>query len=204
MRKKGNLDSGVWSLDVVSMERRGSDTKGLLGGSNKSLGAGRSQSAVDLNTFGEEELREYRELFNLIDTDGSGEISREELGNLVKILGIKLSSTELQLMINEIGSTNKKPEACETGEINFEDFIRIMSRRVSADYSAQEVKHAFKVFASEDTPPGHIKVEDLEKALTKYGETKMSETDVKELMSRIQLGGDSLFNYADYVNIMMK
>ena len=38
----------------------------------------------------EEELSEFREIFNLVDSDGSGEISREELGELISTLGLKV------------------------------------------------------------------------------------------------------------------
>ena len=38
----------------------------------------------------EEELAEFREIFNLVDADGSGEISREELGELISTLGLKV------------------------------------------------------------------------------------------------------------------
>jgi len=39
----------------------------------------------------DEELAEFREIFNLVDADGSGEISREELGELISTLGLKVS-----------------------------------------------------------------------------------------------------------------
>ena len=39
----------------------------------------------------EEELAEFREIFNLVDADGSGEISREELGELISTLGLKVT-----------------------------------------------------------------------------------------------------------------
>ena len=35
-------------------------------------------------------MQEFREIFNLVDSDGSGEISREELGDLIATLGLKV------------------------------------------------------------------------------------------------------------------
>ena len=40
----------------------------------------------------DEELAEFREIFNLVDADGSGEISREELGELISTLGLKVTT----------------------------------------------------------------------------------------------------------------
>ena len=50
---------------------------------------------------------------------------------------------EIDLMINEIDKNND-------GEIDFGEFVAVMSRKVQATYTAEEVKNAFKVseFAS--------------------------------------------------------
>ena len=46
-----------------------------------------------------EELAEFREIFNLVDRDGGGSISKEELGELMDTLGINASQEEVDLMI---------------------------------------------------------------------------------------------------------
>lgn len=45
---------------------------------------------------------------------------------------------EIDLMINEIDKNND-------GEIDFGEFVAVMSRKVQATYTAEEVKNAFKV-----------------------------------------------------------
>lgn len=57
------------------------------------------RSAEDLS---EDELAEYREIFNLVDRDGGGSISNSELGDLMDTLGINATQEEIDLMINEI------------------------------------------------------------------------------------------------------
>jgi calmodulin len=49
----------------------------------------------------EEEISEFREIFNLVDRDGGGTITKEELGELMDTLGIDATAEELDLMINE-------------------------------------------------------------------------------------------------------
>jgi Ca2+-binding EF-hand superfamily protein len=56
------------------------------------------------------------------------------------------------------------------GEIQFEEFVSVMSRKVQASYTADEVKSAFKVFEG-GAPAGYIKVDALEKALRVYAPT---------------------------------
>ena len=42
------------------------------------------------NDLTEEEVAEFQDIFNLVDADNSGEISREELGELIATLGLKV------------------------------------------------------------------------------------------------------------------
>ena len=51
-----------------------------------------------------EEVSEFREIFNLVDRDGGGSITKEELGELMDTLGIDASPEEVDLMIREVGS----------------------------------------------------------------------------------------------------
>ncbi|KAH8074990.1 Ca2-binding protein [Aureococcus anophagefferens] len=114
-----------------------------------------------------EELAEFREIFNLVDRDGGGTITKEELGELMDTLGIDATPEEIDLMIHEIDQDNN-------GEIDFEEFVAVMSRKVSATYTADQVKNAFKVFEG-DAPSGHIKVDVLIRALTNDGTDKLTD-----------------------------
>ena len=53
-----------------------------------------------------EELAEFREIFNLVDRDGGGTITKEELGELMDTLGIDATPEEIDLMIHEIDQDN--------------------------------------------------------------------------------------------------
>eukprot|EP00640_Fibrocapsa_japonica_P006837 CAMPEP_0113941546 /NCGR_PEP_ID=MMETSP1339-20121228/7439_1 /TAXON_ID=94617 /ORGANISM="Fibrocapsa japonica" /LENGTH=158 /DNA_ID=CAMNT_0000945721 /DNA_START=111 /DNA_END=587 /DNA_ORIENTATION=+ /assembly_acc=CAM_ASM_000762 len=143
----------------------------------------------------EEELQEFREIFNLVDRDGGGTITKEELGELMDTLGIDASPEEIDLMINEIDQDNN-------GEIDFQEFVAVMSRKVNATYTSDQVKNAFKVFEG-NSAPGYIKVDALLKALMTYGSEKLSEEQAKELVSQLEPDQNGLINYSEYVNMMM-
>jgi calmodulin len=49
-----------------------------------------------------EEIAEFREIFNLVDKDGGGSITKVELGELMDTLGIKCEPDEIEHMISEI------------------------------------------------------------------------------------------------------
>ena len=87
-------------------------------------------------------------LFNIVDRNGDESISKEELGELMETLGIDATPEEIDLMIAEIDEDNN-------GVIDFDEFVAVMSRKVSATYPAEQVRGAFRVFES-GAPPGHI------------------------------------------------
>ncbi len=86
----------------------------------------------------EEEISEFRDIFNLVDRDGGGSISNGELGELMETLGINATADEIAEMIKEIDEDSN-------GEIDFEEFVAVMSRKVNATYTPVDVKSAFKV-----------------------------------------------------------
>ena len=142
-----------------------------------------------------EELAEFREIFNLVDRDGGGTITKEELGELMDTLGIDATPEEIDLMISEIDSDSN-------GEIDFEEFVAVMSRKVNATYTADQVKNAFKIFES-GAPGGHISAEALSRALCTYGTEKLTKEQAAELVSQLEPDARGLINYEEYVNMMM-
>lgn len=142
----------------------------------------------------DEDLQEFQEIFNLVDTDRGGSIGTEELARLMDTLGIRTSPEELKLMVSEIDENGN-------GEIDFEEFVQVMCRKVNTDYTADEVRKAFKVFAG-NAPDGCIRVKDLEQALQAYGREKLTAEEAKNLVAQIE-SVDGFFRYDEYVTMMM-
>ena len=105
-----------------------------------------------------EELAEFREIFNLVDLDKGGTISKDELKQLMHTLGLRPSQEELNAMVDEI-------DADGNGEIDFDEFVTVMSRKVNTSYTPAQVKAAFKVF-EKDSPPGFVTMAALEQVRT--------------------------------------
>ncbi|EEQ97820.1 Calmodulin, putative [Perkinsus marinus ATCC 50983] len=77
-----------------------------------------------------------------------------------------------------------------------------MSRRTNDDYPPEEVESAFKALAATDAADGTISINDLHRALTSYGEGRLSEIEAKDLCSNLD-HIDGHFNYRDYINMTM-
>ncbi|GMF19694.1 unnamed protein product [Phytophthora fragariaefolia] len=107
------------------------------------------------------------------------------LGELMDTLGIDTSPEEIDLMINEIDQDSN-------GEIDFDEFVAVMSRKVNATYTAEQVKNAFKAFEGNSSAPGFIKADKLLIALTTYGADRISPDQAQELIS--QVGNEKYFD----------
>jgi calmodulin len=126
------------------------------------------------------ELAEFREIFNLVDLDKGGTISKDELRQLMTTLGLKPTQDELNSMVDEIDQDGN-------GEIDFDgvhasqtwpwpstaqrldvhrvpcsaEFVTVMSRKVTTSYTPHQVKAAFKVF-ERGSPSGFVSMAALE------------------------------------------
>lgn len=96
-------------------------------------------------------------------------------------LGIDTSPEEIDLMIHEIDQDSN-------GEIDFDEFVAVMSRKVNATYTSEQVKSAFRAFEGNASAPGFIKADKLLIALTTYGADKISPEQAQELISQVRLG----------------
>mmetsp|Transcript_31721 Transcript_31721/g.80120 ORF Transcript_31721/g.80120 Transcript_31721/m.80120 type:complete len:159 (-) Transcript_31721:191-667(-) len=152
------------------------------------------ESVKKQHNLSDEDLQEFREIFNLVDADKGGSIGTEELARLMETLGIRTTPEELKLMVSEIDENGN-------GEIDFDEFVQVMCRKVNTDYSADEVRKAFKVFAG-PAPEGCIRVNDLEKALQVYGREKLSVEEARNLVAQIDVT-DGFFRYDEYITMMM-
>ena len=145
----------------------------------------------------DQEVQEFREIFNLVDRDGGGTIDTKELEQLMDLVGVNASEDEVQAMVEEIDSTG-------AGEIEFEDFLRVMSKKVEVNYTPEQVIRSFEILAG-NAPKGMIRPDVLKQALTSFGKDKFSEEEANEYVRRLDTDRKGEFiNIAEYVRLMMK
>ena len=71
------------------------------------------------------------------------------------------------------------------GEIDLQEFMVVMSRKVSASYSAEQVKNSFREFQSPDSKDSFITSDELISALTTYGTVKLSHEEAAKLVAQV-------------------
>merc|ERR1712136_362243 len=134
----------------------------------------------------------------MYDHDRDGFISAEELKSVMS--SMKLYPTEVQLkgMIWAV-DTNKD------GQIDFEEFLAMMTKRMLDLESKEFLRKAFKEYDTDGK--GMITWEDLQFELSRllgrsYGDPFMiTEEQAKELIWAVDIDGNNMIDYEEFVKM---
>jgi len=140
----------------------------------------------------EEQTAEFREAFALFDKDGDGTISTKELGTVMKSLGQKPTVAELNDMINEVDQDGN-------GEIDFEEFLSMMAKKLKETDLEEDIREAFRVFDKNSS--GIISTLELRHIMTNLGE-KLKDSEIDEMIRHADIDGDGSVNYNEWVTMM--
>ena len=148
-------------------------------------------------------IDEMKEIFSLVDKDGGGTISTEELEELLEIIGIKASKDDMEVMVEQMDADN-------SGEIDFEEFAEVMTRRVECGYSCDEIKKAFGLIGLDaKRSKGYKKLhfDDIVQFLIANGadhhDCDFTEERVRYLVSLMESDQERFIDCNEYVEMMM-
>ncbi|KAG0417861.1 hypothetical protein HPB47_005306 [Ixodes persulcatus] len=99
--------------------------------------SGASPASAQNMQLSEEVIAEFREAFALFDKDGDGVISTKELGTVMRALGQNPTEAELKDMIAEVDIDG-------SGNIDFPEFLAMMTKKTRTVDSEDEIREAFK------------------------------------------------------------
>eukprot|EP00775_Hariotina_reticulata_P006036 gene6036-6274_t len=157
---------------------------------------GISTAAVAITTgLSEAEVKQLKEVFDLMDKDKGGTLSAEEVHELLQLLGMKMRLDEVQQMIFEIDRDN-------SGTVDFEEFLQVASKPQQLPYSRADLLRSFRMFADKDAPPGSISPEALEAALLTYCQDMLDAAEISRLVHTLDTSKDGFIQYKDMVNLL--
>ena len=140
----------------------------------------------------EDEVEEIKEAFDLFDTDGSGTIDPKELKAAMQSLGFEAKNQTIFQMISDLDKNR-------TGAIDFEEFLDMMTARMSDKDTREDISKVFRLFDDDGT--GLITIKNLRRVARELGET-MTEEELQEMIDRADANGDGGVSPEDFFNIM--
>ncbi|AFZ10397.1 putative signal transduction protein with EFhand domain [Oscillatoria nigro-viridis PCC 7112] len=143
---------------------------------------------IEKKSMTEEEVAKLWEAFQVFDADGSGGISSEELGQVMRSLGQSPNETELRDMIKEV-------DVDLSGSIDFDEFKMLM---VSQQGDRQSrLKMAFSVF--DENGSGQITRDELHGVMSQFG---LTEQELDEIIKEVDHDGDASIDFEEFCKLV--
>ena len=132
-----------------------------------------------------EKIQMYREAFKQFDRNGDGTISTKELGVVMRTLGQNPTEAELADLIAEIDQDGN-------GEIDFDEFLHLVSKKMKDSDIQDKSLEAFKIFDRKNK--GVIHINEIKNILMNMGE-KMPASEVEMLIKDLELNAQGELDY---------
>ena len=88
-----------------------------------------------------------------------------------------------------------------SGEIEFDEFLDMMTARISDKNTKEDLERVFKLF--DDDRTNYISVENLKRVARELGED-ISDEELTEIVQRADLDGDGKLTFEDFYNVIVK
>ena len=132
----------------------------------------------------EDEIEEIKEAFDLFTGNGKGELELKDLKVALRALGFEPPKQEIKRLINSLNKSSKtksnENDKQNEGEVllNYEDFLNIMTKKMSERDGEKELEKAFILFSQEKD---FITFEDLKAVAQELGES-MTDDELREMI----------------------
>ncbi|KAL0218214.1 hypothetical protein RCL1_009062 [Eukaryota sp. TZLM3-RCL] len=140
----------------------------------------------------EEQKNEIREAFDLFDTEKRGAIGYHELKVAMRALGFDVKKPEVLQIIEEYDRDG-------SGTIQFQDFLEVMSRKISERDPEEEIEKAFRLFDDDNT--GVITLRNLRRVAKELGEN-LAEEELQSMIDEFDKDGDNAISLEEFKEIM--
>ncbi|KAK8672095.1 hypothetical protein V6N13_110469 [Hibiscus sabdariffa] len=139
----------------------------------------------------EEEIAGLKEMFKMIDTDNSGQITYDELKVGLKNFGADLDESEFRALM-------KAADVNNNGTIDYEEFVAA-TLHLNKIEREDNLMAAFSYFDKDGS--GYITQDELQKACQEFG---IEEIHMDEMIGEVDTDNDGRIDYNEFVAMMQK
>ncbi|XP_074662119.1 calmodulin-alpha-like [Tubulanus polymorphus] len=144
----------------------------------------------------EEVIAELKEAFTLFDDDGDGHITRTELAQAMRTMGVSFSDNDLTEMIEEIDEDGN-------GTIDFSEFLNFMAIKLEeAQLSDEVLMEAFNMI--DHGNKGYLDPGDLKTCLSllEHG-MQLTSKEIESILREADLDQDGKITFQEFANIVI-
>lgn len=120
----------------------------------------------------DDQRKEWREMFDYLDTDGSGQLDKNELEQLLFLLGQNPTPDDMEKFWNMVNKVDVDGDE----KVGFEEFCAIMNSPTNAE---EEMREALKHY--DKNGDGCVDKEELKELLLQDGTLDENDDDLLEL-----------------------
>ncbi|KAA8516834.1 hypothetical protein F0562_017348 [Nyssa sinensis] len=146
---------------------------------------------VIAESLSEEEIAGLKEIFKMIDTDNSGQISFEELKAGLIAFGANLNESEIYDLMQSADIDN-------SGTIDYGEFIAA-TLHINKIEREDHLYAAFSYFDKDGS--GYITQDELQQACEEFG---IGDVHLEEMMQEVDQNNDGRIDYNEFVAMMQK
>lgn len=128
----------------------------------------------------------------MIDKDGSGRISRNELSSLFLALRQKVTSAELKDLMTGVDTDGD-------GTLDFPEFLTMMSSTLESTKQEQELQKAFREFDKDGN--GYISRDELIQVMHSQGD-ELTDEEIDGMIKTADQDKDGQVDYREFVAMM--
>jgi len=158
------------------------------------MSGSRRRSNPPKTELSEEQLTGIHEAFAIFDAEKNGFIPLKDLKLAMRALGFEPRRDE----INKLATIYDKSG---TGIISEEDFLNLMSEKISDKGTKEEILKAFRLFDNDQT--GRISFKNLKRVAVELGEN-LTDEELKEMILEADQDNDGEVNQEEFLRIMKK
>ncbi|KAK9058712.1 hypothetical protein SSX86_023554 [Deinandra increscens subsp. villosa] len=146
---------------------------------------------VIASKLSEEEIAGLKQMFKMIDTDNSGNITFEELKIGLRNFGANLDESEIQDLMRAADVDN-------SGTIDYEEFVAA-TLQLNKAYKEDSIYAAFSYFDKDGS--GYITLNEIQQSCKELG---MDDAQVEEIIKDADLNDDGRIDYNEFAAMMQK
>lgn len=155
---------------------------------------GDNNEETAITTSGTHKTSELKNVFATFDKNKDGFITKQELRDSMRNVGVEMLDSEAAEMVEKVDSNGD-------GLIDFDEFCELFDSMVGGDRTAVGLKEAFDVFDGDKD--GLITVEELRLVLSSMGMKEGERLEnCEEMIRKVDVDGDGMVNFDEFKEMM--